>query len=151
MTLAELTTKLASLDNSRAALESSYGGIEFWLFVFTAFVVVGLVIEYRVGFRKLLCEWPIDRPHAVTMIGAILVVVGVAGELITEYKASEVEGRLQSLSRQTEGLLFSEASDAEAKIADDNSIATNAANDAAALGVTVSNLHSFVDGKEKIA
>jgi predicted trehalose synthase len=85
------------------------------------------------------------------MIGAILVVVGVAGELITEYKASEVEGRLQSLSRQTEGLLFSEASDAEAKIADDNSIATNAANDAAALGVTVSNLHSFVDGKEKIA
>jgi hypothetical protein len=144
----ELTAKLAALDNSRRTLEGSYERTEFWLFIFTAFVVLGLVIEYRSGLRKLFTEWPIDWTHAATMVGAILVVLGVAGELVTEYKASEFAGGLQALSRQTERLLFSEASDAEEKIADDNNIATNAAKDAANLGVTVGTLHDFVNAKE---
>jgi hypothetical protein len=149
MTLAELTTKLATLDKSRAALEYSYERIEFWLFFFTALVVIGLLVEYREGLKKLFSEWPIDWPHAATMIGAILVVAGVAAELVTEYWASKIEGGLQTVSTQTEGLLFSEASNAEEKIADDNRIATSAAKDAANLGVTANNLHDVVAAKEK--
>lgn len=149
MTLAELTTKLASLDKSRAALEAAYESIEFWLFLFTALVVIGLVVEYRVGLKKLFSELPVDWPHAATMVGAVLVVVGVAGELITEYWASKIESGLQTVSTQTERLLFSEAADAEKKIADDNRIATNAAKDAAGLGVTVKNLHDVVEEKER--
>lgn len=149
MTLAELTIKLASLDKSRAALESSYESIEFWLFLFTALVVIGLVVEYREGLKKLFSEWPIDWSHAATMIGAILVVVGVVGELVTEFWASKIESGLQTVSTQTERLLFAEAADADKKIADDNKIAMNAAKHAADLGVRVDELPSFVAQKRK--
>ena len=68
---------------------------------------------------------------------------------ITEFRASKIESGLQSVSTQTEGFLFSEASDADAKIDEDNRIATTAAKDAADLGVTVGNLHDFVIANKK--
>ena len=44
MIFSELTAKLAALDNSRRTLEGSYERTEFWLFIFTAFVVLGSIV-----------------------------------------------------------------------------------------------------------
>lgn len=82
------------------------------------------------------------------MAGAILVVIGVGGELVTEYLASKVEGNLDTANTTTESLLFSAARTADQEIAEDNKTASSAASDAARLGVDVTNLHAFVDSQE---
>jgi hypothetical protein len=151
MTLDELTDKLKGFNATRDALQSSYDSIENWLFFFTALVVVGLVIEYRGGLKKLLTEWPIDWPHAATMIGAILVVIGVAGELLEEVRASSVEGKLQRNGGDAQQLLYQEAASAEGKIAKDDRIAKEASDEAGRLGVDLGNLHDFVDKKDESA
>jgi len=130
------------------SLESSYGTIETWLTVFTTIVVVGLVFEYRDGLKKLFTTWPIDWKHALTMAGAIAVVIGVAGELFTEYKASGIEGKLESTNTSVEQLLFSAAQNADREIAEDNKVASSAASDAAKLGVDVKGLHDYVSTQE---
>jgi hypothetical protein len=154
MDLSDLSNKVISLDQTRVKLESSYSDIEVWLAIFTAVVILGLAIEYRRDFLKLF-QKPIDWGHALEMFGAFLVVVGICGELGTEYFAGDLTTKLDSNGRQVERLLFGAASEDATKIASDekqiaadNRAAQTATAQAANLGVKVDTLPRFVSGKE---
>jgi len=60
-----------------------------WLTCFTALVVIGLILEYRKDVIELFrsFEWP----KLGSVIGGILVTVGVAGELFVGFLASNIE------------------------------------------------------------
>jgi hypothetical protein len=97
------------------------------LFLTTLMVVVGLIGEYREG------DWWKRKIH----IFEILVVLGVAGEMVTETGAFWYSLRLQSIEET--------AITAAQKTADDSRLA------AGRLGVTVDNFQGFVVQKENEA
>lgn len=130
MTFSELASKVASLDQSRAALEKSYSDWGVWLGIATFIVVVGLVIEYGPDASKLF-KRPVDWMHVAEMCGALLVVGGICFEGLAEYKAGEIATALDENGRHIERLLFSEAASADEKIARENQLA-RAANSTAA-------------------
>lgn len=94
------------------------------LFLTTLLVVIGLVGEYREG------EWWKRNLHIFEM----MVVLGVAGEMITETGAFWYSLRLQAIE--------------ERAIVGAQQTANNSAIEAGKLGVSVDNLHSFVTQKE---
>jgi hypothetical protein len=172
MTLSELTTKLSSLDASRAQLDSSISSVWGWLIAFTAIVAVGLIFEYWEDFHEILHARPIHWTKFLAIGGAILVTIGVVGEFWEEYRTSDLESTLRTVNADTEKLLFSQAADALTNVAalqkeaaqlsadaakarsqqeQDHKIAEQAAAHAADLGVTVDNLRGFVAQKEKDA
>ncbi len=78
-----------------SALESSYDSLSFWLTIWTAIVVLGLILEYAHDFQKLVRgprRWMILRKF----IGGILVTAGVAGELFVQFRLSGVETNLRT-------------------------------------------------------
>ncbi|HEX4486929.1 MAG TPA: hypothetical protein VH088_11710 [Terriglobales bacterium] len=103
-----------------SSLERTLDYWSFWLTVFTLLVVVGLVIEYEHDVRELIknFKWKLLQ----TVIGGILVTVGVAGELIVQYEASKVETDLRTASHQVEAVLEADAAQArkEAKQAEND-------------------------------
>ena len=116
---------LSALQTAAKALERSLDSLGFWLFTFTALVVVGLIVEYRhevVEFweevRRPAAMFPWQKFWAIT--GGILVTVGVAGELIVGIKASRKEGDLRTINHQIEALLTDKASENEKEAANAN-------------------------------
>ncbi|MGD1212443.1 MAG: hypothetical protein ABR973_13935 [Candidatus Acidiferrales bacterium] len=97
------------------------------LFLTTLMVVVGLAGEYSKG------DWWKRKLHIFEM----LVVLGVAGEMITESGAFWYSLRLQAIE--------------ESAIVGAQKMANDSAVEAGNLGVTVDNLHSFVTQKESQA
>jgi hypothetical protein len=90
---------IPTLQAAAHSLERSLDRLEHWLAVMTALVVVGLVLEY----------WH-ELPHAIAVLkkakkclwkpiliigGAILITVGVGGELVVQFFASNVETNLR--------------------------------------------------------
>ncbi len=105
----------------------------------TVLVTVGVVVE----FAELLLfnreMQPLQR--RILFVGAALVIVGCAGEFWFEKQAGDLEGQLQQASDvKVAALARDEAAD--------NKIAKQAAQSAAALGVKVDTLPSFVASKE---
>jgi hypothetical protein len=94
------------------------------LFLTTLIVVVGLIGEYRKG------DWWERNVH----IFGMLVVLGVAGEMVTETGAFWYSLRLQSME--------------ESAIVAAQQIANDSAIEAGNLGVTVDSLHNFVMQKQ---
>jgi hypothetical protein len=113
--------ELSALQKTTSALETSLDSIEFWLFLSTLAVVIGLVIEYWFPLRELLRafrERPFPWKLLLEMVGGILVTVGVAGELGFQSRASKVETTLRSDSHQIEGILNKQAADAQGEAAE---------------------------------
>lgn len=99
---------LPALERAASALENSLDFWEGWLAVSTLLVVVGLILEYWHEVRDLIKE-PIRWESAQKILGAILVTVGVSGELVIQYKASTVETKVRSAAHNIEGLLNKQA------------------------------------------
>jgi hypothetical protein len=95
LTLSSRSMDLSALESSIKTLESSLDSWATWLFVATFLVVVGLILEYWYEIRDLLASRPFERKHSLTILGAILGTIGVAGELVIEYQASRVETALR--------------------------------------------------------
>jgi hypothetical protein len=113
---------LSALQAVAKTLERSLDSLGFWLFAFTALVVVGLIVEYRYEVAEFWEE--VRRPAAMfpwhkfwAIAGGIMVTVGVAGELIVGIKSSRKEGALRTINHGIEALLTNQASenDKEAK------------------------------------
>jgi hypothetical protein len=109
---------------SKALAEGMEIAFAIGLFLTTLMVVVGLVGEYRKG------DWWKRNLHVFEM----LVVLGVAGEMITETGAFWYSLRLQAIE--------------ESAIVSAQQMANDSAKEAGNLGVTVDNLHNFVVQKE---
>jgi multidrug efflux pump subunit AcrA (membrane-fusion protein) len=108
---------LSALESISKALEKS---LDFWgllLLLSTAVVVFGLVVEYWHDVEEfwLIAHWPMAAfpwDKFKTLVGGILVTIGVAGELIVTYKASRVETQLRENSHRIEAFLTQQAGDA---------------------------------------
>src|ERR1035438_639222 len=108
----------AVIRESIQALEGRADTLAAWLVFSTGLVVVGLMMEYGAEFAK----WkPTSLLHPRSfawirpweIIGGILVVGGVAGEMQIELAASRVETKLRDSNSQIEQLLSEEAGDAK--------------------------------------
>jgi hypothetical protein len=115
------------IDPSKSLAEGLEIAFAIGLFATTLLVVIGLIGEYRDG------RWWRNRLHVFEM----LVVIGVAGEMITETGAFWYSLKLQAIE--------------ERAIVDAQQTANNSAIEAANLGVSVDNLHTFVAQKESEA
>lgn len=106
---------LSALERAARASENSLDGLGFWLFFFTALVVIGLIAEYRhevVEFweeiRRPAAMFPWQKFWAIT--GGVLVTTGVAGELIVGIESSREETGLRNTNHQIESFLNDKAS-----------------------------------------
>ncbi len=132
----------SALENVSRSLESS---LDFWgvlLITATFLVVIGLVLEYRHDVAEFIEQ--ARRPAAVfpwrrlwELVGAILVTVGVAGELFFTYKASGVESRLRDNNHKIEALLTKEAGDAKTSADGAAAAASRAVSSAEHLGIAL--------------
>lgn len=111
MDLSTFTIASKSLER----LESSSDCLSVWLFISTLLVVIGLVIEYRHDLMELLSKRPLDKKLLQTIVGGVLITVGVAGELIVQTLASGVEARLRSANHLIEAGLIKSAAKSEEK------------------------------------
>jgi hypothetical protein len=112
----------STLENGSKILELK---LDFWgllLLGATLFVVIGLVLEYWHEISEFIEL--VRRPAAAfpwqelpKLIGAILVTIGVAGELFCTYKASRVESRLRDNNHSIIELLKNKASEDEREAA----------------------------------
>jgi hypothetical protein len=108
---------LSDLKTIQAGLEGQLEVLARWLVFWTGLVVLGLMMEYGPEFTK----WKprnLKKPRSFmwvkiwVIMGGVLVVGGVAGELNVESRSSRVETTLRDTSGQIETLLTTEAGDA---------------------------------------
>jgi hypothetical protein len=110
-----LKVLISNLERSRATLDS-------WLFVFTLFVVVGVVLEVAFviwEYRDELHDWrrgivhPPEKPSVALLLfglfGAGLVAIGVTGELYIGAKIGVKETSIREANDQRASLLSKEA------------------------------------------
>jgi hypothetical protein len=104
---------LSFLEKAIKANEQSLDSVESWLFIATFLVVIGLVLEYWHPFvelrdahrRRPLFPWK----KLLEIMGGVLVVIGVAGELMAQFYAARIETRIRSNTYQIETLLNGKA------------------------------------------
>ncbi len=93
----------------RAVNERSLESIEGRIAVSTVLVVVGLIIEYWFPLYELIQEIrkrpPFPWKKLMEMTGGVLVIVGVAGELGFQFRASYLQTRIRSDNQAIESLL----------------------------------------------
>jgi len=82
----------ATLERNISNLESSIDSLEVWLTLMTGLVVLGLVIEYWYEIPEAISELKEGKEGRwkpiCTIIGAVLITIGVGGELVVQFKAS---------------------------------------------------------------
>lgn len=105
----------ALLPLAEASKEASLDVWGKWLVITTGIVIVGLIIEYTPEFIERLdkSKWK----SWFVMLGAIGVVLGVAGEGITEFKALRTEGQLRSIVHEEDGVRAIAVADANQRAA----------------------------------
>jgi len=110
MDASALAKSAAALRNSIKALESRSDSLEFWLWIWVTFVVVGVVLEvgfviweYIDGRKKYRDQRDIIRSpekpsgwkFTFEIIGAALVAIGVSGELYIDVASGEIQTDLR--------------------------------------------------------
>ena len=103
---------LSSLERIASNLEASLDSWGTWLSFFTLLVVVGLVLEYWYEVKKLATERPFRWKAFQELLGAVLVTVGVAGELLIQFKSSKIETAIRDVNHKIEASLNKQAADA---------------------------------------
>src|ERR1700737_4823955 len=122
---------LPTLETAIKALEKSLDSLGVWLAVSTALVVVGLIVEFAEDLRELITERPFKWRLLRTMVGGLLITIGVAGELFIQFRASKVETEIRTDSQQVEALLNKQDADANKEAAHARNEAGTAINQAA--------------------
>src|SRR5216684_9071781 len=128
-------TDIDSLRRTITALEGHIGSLEIWLAVMTALVVIGLILEYIPEIReefKTFREKRTLKPLLI-MAGAILITVGVAGELVVQFRASNDETALRNANDQVFAALNTEAATARKEASEASERAAQDEKDEAAL------------------
>jgi hypothetical protein len=122
------------------ALRAAFGAATSWNEWATALVVGGLIVEFLalLFFSKDMSR----KEKALLAIGSVMVAVGVGGEYVFGGRAASAAKALQQASDEKIAGL-------ERDQEGDHRIATQAASDAARLGVSVGTLHNFVTGKQQ--
>ncbi|MBZ5729044.1 MAG: hypothetical protein LAP87_29215 [Acidobacteriia bacterium] len=77
---------ISSLERIARSLEASLDCWTTWLTVATLLVVIGLILEYWYEVKKLATERPFKWRAFQELAGAVLVTLGVAGELAVQVK-----------------------------------------------------------------
>jgi hypothetical protein len=114
---------LSALESRVRALESWSDSLSIWLLIATAAVVVGLILEYKGSFTRLLCERPFNWPLFGATVGGILVTIGVAGELAVQFFADSIQTDLRSANHDVAAALNNKVRSAElhaVKLQNDN-------------------------------
>jgi len=109
---------LPALETAIKILEKSLDSLGVWLAVWTALVVVGLIVEFAEDVKELITERPFKWRLFRTMVGGFLITVGVGGELFIQFRASKIETDLRTDSHQVEALLNKQAADANKEAGD---------------------------------
>jgi hypothetical protein len=121
------------------ALMSSADKWEMAGYAASAVVVIGIILESVELVRYIRSGK--SRERFVELSGLLLVIVGLAAEVITQVQSNNRTGLVIAA-------LGAEAKASENKIADANMIAQSAVAEAGKLGVNVNNLHDFVTEQE---
>lgn len=90
----------SALAKTVSSAEKSIDALYPWLFGATAVVVLGLAVEYWPAIRELFSERPLNRRLLIEMIGGVLVIVGVAGELVVQSFQHSAETALRIANDQ---------------------------------------------------
>jgi len=103
MTLSDLETELKALDASLLGLSTKLAVISCLLVFCTAVVVAGLIVEYAPDFRQWRYGRPRDRrsPWPVR-VGAILIIIGIVGELGFTFWSFKVESDIKTVNSKIE-------------------------------------------------
>lgn len=108
---------IPSLQRQISTLEASIDSLEKWLALMTALVVLGLILEYipeiPEEFRRFRRERAL-KPLFI-MAGAILITVGVAGELAVQFRAGTEQTALRQANDSVFTALNTEAATARAE------------------------------------
>jgi hypothetical protein len=107
--------ELSNLESRSKAFESSIDSLSTLLAIATGLVVVGLVLEYRKEVAEIIRTKPFPWAKLEHLIGAALVTLGVAGELIFQPYMETAENSLRSVSHEVESELSKETEDARAR------------------------------------
>jgi hypothetical protein len=87
-----------------SAAEENLDRLSSWLFWATLAVVIGLAVEYAPTVRKLInrraSHWPERRELWFELVGGILITLGVAGELIIQFKGGRQETALRKSNHE---------------------------------------------------
>lgn len=103
MTLSDLETELKALEAHLLILSTKLTVLSYILIFCTAIVVVGLVVEYQPDLREWVTGRPRDRRKGrPTRVGALLVIVGVAGEVGLTFWSFRVESEIKSTNAKIE-------------------------------------------------
>jgi hypothetical protein len=103
MTLSDLETELKALEAHLLTLSTKLTVLSYTLIFCTAIVVVGLVVEYQPDLREWVTGRPRDRRKRwPTRVGALLVIVGVAGEVGLTFWSFKVESEIKSTNAKIE-------------------------------------------------
>lgn len=109
MTLSDLETELKAFEASLSILSAKLTVLSYILIFCTAVVVVGLILEYTPDFREWITGRPRDRRKRwPTRAGALLVILGVAGEVGFTFWSFKVESEIKSTNSQIERVLKAE-------------------------------------------
>ncbi|HXA76346.1 MAG TPA: hypothetical protein VNV41_04375 [Candidatus Acidoferrales bacterium] len=123
------------------SLESYLDSLRFWLILWTVIVAIGLVVEYATDIAKFVTHmfrWvflhhpPTEKIFNKTLIGGLLITVGVLGEAWIEFRASRAETHLRNANDAMVSQLNSEAARARKDAAGAIERASNAEADLAA-------------------
>jgi hypothetical protein len=110
----------SSLERIASSLETSLDSWGHWLAAATLLVVIGLVLEYWYQVKKLAKERPFRWRAFQELMGAVLVTVGVAGELLVQMRSSRIETALRDVNHNIEASLNKQAGDARREAAEAN-------------------------------
>lgn len=103
---------IPTLERAVTTLEKSLDSWEMWLAIATSLVVAGLILEYWPEVRDWIKERPFKWKTFRKLAGALLVTIGVAGELLVQFGASRTETKLRSANHDIQALLDREAAEA---------------------------------------
>jgi hypothetical protein len=121
-----LDNSISSLEKVISGLESSVDSLDFWLWASTAIVVIGVALElyfvineYRSG-RNAWLRASIRSPEkpnrwifSFELLSIVLVVLGVAGELVVGIISADRNAELRNKNRLLVGFIDQKAADAQ--------------------------------------
>jgi hypothetical protein len=94
--------------SKKRSLEGAVDSLATWLEIFTALVVVGLIVEYG---PEIFIDIVEKKPPSSGLVGGLLITIGVAGELLIGFRANRKEAEL----REVNDLIIAEANERAAR------------------------------------
>src|SRR5689334_11710023 len=134
----------SDLESSINSLERSLDSLESWLALWTALVVIGLILEYGFEVKHFIRERPLTWKRFLPILGGILITAGVAGELWIGIRSSKVAEDLRATNHKLIAGLNARAEEARRQT-------ETARRDTAALQIEVARAHESASNAKALA